>query len=80
MDVLSCYIATYTHIVFDAKAKLIMYMGIAGFFWALHNQAMPFDARSHGLIHRLEGEGLMTRFLTLFLVQILLLKLLVAVC
>ena len=72
MDVLCCYIVNYTHFVYDMKAELILYMGIAGFFWAVHNRAMPFDARAHGLVHRLEAEGLRTRFVTLFLVQILL--------
>ena len=71
-DVLLTNVVTYTHLVYDVKAKLILYMGIAGFFWAFQNRAQPYDQRSNGLIDRLEGEGLRTRFLTLFCVQILL--------
>ena len=52
---------------------LILYMGIAGFFWALHNSSQPYDNRSNNLTDRLEGQGLMTRFFTLLAVQVLLL-------
>ena len=34
---------TLTHIVYDTKANLILYMGIAGFFYALHNAFQPDD-------------------------------------
>lgn len=37
---------------------------------AMHNQAMPFDERFHGLVHCLEGEGVEDTFLTRFLAQI----------
>ena len=32
-----------THIVYDTKAKLILYMRIAGFFRALHKASQPYD-------------------------------------
>merc|ERR1712100_471972 len=34
VDVLCCYVVSHTHLVYNAKAKLIMYMAIAGVFWA----------------------------------------------
>jgi len=72
VDVLLVYLVTYTQFVPDIKAKLILYLVIAGTAWALHNGARPFDNRVNGLLDRLESRCLSTRFLTFALLQLLL--------
>lgn len=59
----------YTHCL-RYQSQTDLDMGIAGFFWAVHNQAMPFDLRSYGFVHRLEVEGIRTRFFTFFLLVV----------
>lgn len=70
-DILMLYIITFTEMFHDPKAKLIMYLGCAGFFWAAHNMYHPYDDRQNKLADRLEDLALLTRFLTVFALQIL---------
>lgn len=72
LDILCLYFVTFTEIFPDPKAKLVMYLGFAGVFWAAHNFYQPFDDRHNSLADRLEGAGLAVRFVTLFFLQTLL--------
>ena len=59
-------------LLYDVKAKLLMFTELASIFWARHNLAHPYDDRQNGLINRVEEAGLKVRFLTLFGIQVLL--------
>jgi len=63
---------TFTNLVPDAKAKLILYMVCAGIWWAIHNECHPYDCRQNGLLDKAEAMGLQARFLTFFVVTVLL--------
>lgn len=71
-DILCLYFISFTEVFHDPRAKLIMYLGFAGMFWAAHSISQPFDGRQNQLANRLEGDGLSVRFLTLFILQCLL--------
>jgi hypothetical protein len=73
LDVFAVYLATYLPIVSDPKGKLILFTAIAAICWALHSMRRPYDTRSNSLIDRVEEWGLRTRFLTLVVLQVVLL-------
>ena len=71
-DFLIVSVITYTSIVADARAKVIVYVMLAGVAMAAHMFCQPYDDRMHGLLDRGESIALMVRFTTFATVAILL--------
>ena len=73
IDTLTVLVVTYTNLVPDSRARLLLYMVFSGIWWAIHNGASPFDDRGNSMLDKIEGLGLRSRFLTFFIIQMLLL-------
>jgi hypothetical protein len=65
-------IITYTSLVSDARAKVIIYVMLAGIAMSAHMYCQPYDERMHGLLDRSETMALLVRFTTFGTVAILL--------
>lgn len=70
-DNLLTIVITYTDLASDKKAKLLCYAALAGCFLIIHNFYMPFDDRKNQLCDRIENLGLMVRFCTFALFEML---------
>jgi hypothetical protein len=71
-DFLLVSIVTYTSLVPDARAKVIIYVMLGGVAMAAHMFCQPYDDRMHGLLDRGETIALLVRFTTFGTVAILL--------
>jgi hypothetical protein len=72
-DFLLVSIITYTALVPDGRAKIIIYVMLAGVAMSAHMFCQPYDERMHGLLDRSESLALLVRFTTFGTVAILLL-------
>merc|ERR1719440_2612744 len=72
MDNLLSIVVTYTNVASDPKAKVLCYAALAGGFLIAHVLYAPFDDRKTSLCDRIEMLGLVVRFHTMALVELLL--------
>jgi len=72
MDNLFTIVITFTSVAVDKKAKLLCYAALAGVFLVIHVQFTPFDDRKNLLCDRIEFLGLVARFFTFGLFELLL--------
>jgi hypothetical protein len=73
LDILLVLTVTYTSLVPDVRAKVIIYVMLAGIALAAHTYNQPYDDRNHGLLDRGEMFALLVRFSTFATVALLLL-------
>eukprot|EP00401_Gymnodinium_catenatum_P001680 CAMPEP_0117466754 /NCGR_PEP_ID=MMETSP0784-20121206/5305_1 /TAXON_ID=39447 /ORGANISM="" /LENGTH=1034 /DNA_ID=CAMNT_0005260705 /DNA_START=54 /DNA_END=3158 /DNA_ORIENTATION=+ len=73
MDVLAVYVVTYSNIIPKVQGRLLLCMTFAGFAWALHCEALPFDDRHNELLDQCERFGLRSRFMSVLMLQMLVL-------
>jgi hypothetical protein len=73
LDSLTVLVITFTNVVPDAKAKLLLYLVLSGFWWACHNESHPYDDRNNGLLDRIESMAMKARFGCFFTITVLLL-------
>eukprot|EP00929_Paragymnodinium_shiwhaense_P078033 TRINITY_DN40357_c0_g1_i1.p1 TRINITY_DN40357_c0_g1~~TRINITY_DN40357_c0_g1_i1.p1 ORF type:complete len:2198 (-),score=442.54 TRINITY_DN40357_c0_g1_i1:83-6196(-) len=72
MDIFCTIIITYTNVAADLKAKLLCYAALAAVMLVLHADYKPFENRKNGLLDRIEYYGLIVRFGTFTVVELLL--------
>merc|ERR1719473_2178197 len=72
LDNLLTITITYTNLCSDPKAKLLSYAVLAGAFLIIHVMNSPFDDRKNCLCDRIEMLGLMARFMSFALFEMLL--------
>jgi hypothetical protein len=72
-DFLIVSFVTYTSLVPDPRAKVIIYVMLGGVAMAAHMFCQPYDDRMHGLLDRSETMALLVRFNTFGAVATLLL-------
>jgi len=72
-DVFVIFVVAYSHFFQTQKAKLITYMGLAAIAWTFHAATQPFDNARGRLVDRTENLALKTRFVSFFLINMMLL-------